>query len=77
MNRLVPKVVTSVDTLYSIEVGMVALLKTDNANVTQKVIRPNAVVTNHFLDLGQFIGFSASLDPPHSKKLGSFVGTFS
>lgn len=45
--------------------------KTDDAKVTQSVIKPNAIVILHLLVLDQFMGFSGSLGPSHSMRLGS------
>jgi len=55
-NKLVPRIITSVDTPNSIAVGIVAVLKTLLANVMQKVMRPSTMVTIHFFHRGQFIG---------------------
>src|SRR6266704_6314368 len=55
-NKLVPRIMASVDTPNSIAAGTVAVLKTLLANVMQKVIRPSTMVTIHFFHHDQFIG---------------------
>lgn len=67
-NKLVPKVITSVDTPNFSAVTIVAVLNTLEAKVMQKVIKPREVVTVHFHHVGQFIGLSGSSGPSHSMR---------
>jgi hypothetical protein len=48
------------------------VLKTLLAKVTQKVMKAKAMVTVHFLETGQFMGFSGSVGPFQSTRFGSF-----
>jgi hypothetical protein len=59
-NREVPRIITSLLTPNSSDVTVVAVLKTDEAKVTEKVIRPATTVINHFLLAGKFWGLSLS-----------------
>jgi len=70
-NRLVAKVMTSSETPNSAAVCTVAVLKTDEAKVTQKVIMARRIVALHFFSLLQFIGFSGSSLPFHVMTFGS------
>lgn len=51
-NRLVARTITSGDTLNFLAVTLVAVLKTDDANVTQKVMSPKTSVISHFRHRG-------------------------
>lgn len=57
-NRLVPSIITSIDTPNCIAVGTVAVLNTLLAKVMQNVTKPKTTVTIHFFEVGQFIGLS-------------------
>lgn len=67
--KLVP---TSLETLYSFAVTSTAALKMLLENVTHIVIELNNTVMSHFLAGAKFCGFSGSLGPFHSTRLGSF-----
>jgi hypothetical protein len=70
--KLVPNVVTSLETLYSFAVTSTTALKMLLENVTHIVIELNNTVMSHFLAGAQLCGFSGSLGPFHSTRLGSF-----
>jgi hypothetical protein len=72
-NKEVPRIMTSGETWKSLAVAIVAVLKTDEANVMTKVVLPRASVMVHLRALEKFMGFSGSPGPSHSMILGSLV----
>lgn len=57
-NKLTPNTITSEETPNFFPVCFVAVLKTDEPNVTQIVISPSIMVITHFLHVGKFFGIS-------------------
>lgn len=57
-NRLVPRTMTSCDTPNFCDVGFIAVLKTDDAKVTETVMKPSMRAMDHLRKLLKFRGCS-------------------